>query len=442
MSQAARRRAPVKEAPALATKPASEAAPAPGSTSSPAPLDQASEEPGHAQSLRDSFWKWGRVTFALVALYVGVQLLLMLGGIVAAVLTVLLYVVFGGVVALIVSPLERLLRHVMPRWVSSLLSLLILILVVAGFGVLVGTSIVSQIKDITGNLPRLEKPFTDLQAFLTQHGVNVNLQSLATQFTGAFSKSSVSSTVLNAIGVTVGVLVDFVVVMVTAFWMLDDHESLRSGLLSILPARWRMEVDFGLNAFAVVFGGYLRGQLLLALVVGTLAGFGCAVIGVPFPLIVGVSAGVFELIPLAGPFVGAGVALVFALTVGPSLALETIGVFIVIHVIEGYVISPRLQGRVVRLHPLMTLLALLVGVEAAGFLGAFFAVPLASLLAVMVRAGVAELRTTQPELFTLTPAAQAVRGRRRALLAEYRFSPVQAVRRVVLRMTGRGRPKR
>jgi predicted PurR-regulated permease PerM len=401
------------------------------------PLDAAEADPGHAQSLRESFWKWGRVMFALVALYVGIQLLLMLGGIVAAVLTVLLYVVFGGIVALIAHPFERLMRRVMPRWLSSLLSLLLLILILVGFGVLVGTSVVSQIKDITSNLPRLEKPFLDLQSFLSQHGINVNLQSLATQFTGTFSGSSVSSTVLNAIGVTVGVLVDLIVVLVTAFWLLDDHESLRSGLLSIMPARWRMEVDFGLNAFAVVFGGYLRGQLILALVVGTLAGLGCALIGVPFPLIVGVSAALFELIPLAGPFVGAGVALVFALTISPSLALETIGVFIVIHVIEGYVISPRLQGRVVRLHPLVTLLALLVGVEAAGFLGAFFAVPLASLLAVMVRAGVAELRTTQPELFRLTASAQAVRGRRRALLAEYSFSPVAAVRRMVGRIAGR-----
>ncbi|MBV8444515.1 MAG: hypothetical protein JOZ92_01215, partial [Candidatus Dormibacteraeota bacterium] len=88
---------------------------------------------------------------------------------------------------------------------------------------------------------------------------------------------------------------------------------------------------------------------------------------------------------------------------------------------------------------LVTLLALIVGVEAAGFLGAFFAVPVASLLAAIVRAEVRELRTTQPELFTLTSTATEVRRMHRALLAEYSLNLGAFVRRQMRRV--RGHPK-
>ncbi len=191
-----------------------------------------------------------------------------------------------------------------------------------------------------------------------------------------------------------------------------------------------------MSAFVAVFGGYLRGQLALAVLIGCLAGIGCFILGVPFPLIVGLGAGAFELIPLAGPFVGAGIGILFALTVSPTLTLETLGLFVAIHIVEGYLISPRIQEHFVKLHPLVSLLALLVGVTAAGFLGAFFAVPLASLVAVIARAHVADLQATQPHLFTPTLGSAAARTRRRALLAGYRAHPGAVVGRLLRRVTG------
>jgi predicted PurR-regulated permease PerM len=388
-------------------------------------------------TLRDSFWRWGRVMFVLVALFVGVQLLLMLGGIVAAVLRVILYVVFGGIVALIVEPLTRLLRRAIPRPLAALLSLLALLGVVFLLGLVLGQSILSEVKSLSSSLPRLEQPFQQLQQWLVQHGFNVSIGSVAGSLGLHLSSSSEGSLLVSALSVTVQLVVDTVVVLVTAFWLLDDHEALRDGLLNILPTRMRLETDFVLKAFVAVFGGYLRGQLVLAVLVGTLAGLGCWLLGVPYPLIIAVAAGAFELIPLAGPFVGAAVAVLFAYTQSSQLALEVIGLFILIHVIEGYVVSPRIQGRFVRLHPLVTLLALLVGAESSGFLGAFFAVPVASLLAVIVRAGVRELRTTQPELFMSGAHEAALRGQRRALLDEYSLNPGVVVRRLVRRWRGR-----
>jgi len=209
---------------------------------------------------------------------------------------------------------------------------------------------------------------------------------------------------------------------------------LRSGLLGFLPAHWRVETEFGIDAVVAVFGGYIRGQLILAALVGVLALSWCVLLGVPFPLLVVVAAGVFELIPLAGPFVGGAIALLFALTRTPGLALETLALFVVIHAIEGYVVSPRVQGRFVRLHPLVSLLALIAGVYAGGFLGAFLAVPVASLVAVVVRAHVSDLRHREPELFAMSPDDRQAAERRRRLVGRYSTGLTAKVRQLVRRL--------
>lgn len=426
------------------TQPARHDPPPPRAASSGSkPRAVESDEPTaeeRAASLRESFWKWGRVLFIVAAFYVVVQLLGMIGGVVSAVISVFLYVVFGGIIALVVAPLASLLRRALPQTLSALLALLTGVAVIAALAYFVGQPIVGQANDLARAVPKLEQPFLQLQRVLAQHGINVSLGAVASVLGIKVSSSSTGTVLISAVGFTVRLLIDLLITLVAAFWLLADGARLRRGLLTLLPGRWRTEVDFVINAFSVVFGGYIRGQLVLAALVGTLAGVGCWLLGVPFPLVVGVGAGVFELIPLAGPFVGAGIAVVFALTVSPPLALEVIGLFAVIHIIEGYIISPRIQARFVQLHPLVTLLALLAGVGAGGFLGAFFAVPLASLIAVIAKAGIADLRAAQPDLFLVPEDDQAARGRRRNLLAQYRMNPTAWIQRMGRRVSGRNPP--
>src|SRR5205807_3498591 len=150
---------------------------------------------------------------------------------------------------------------------------------------------------------------------------------------------------------------DVVVTIVVTFWLLKDGDKLRAGFLALLPGRLRLNAEFGLDAVTVVVGGYVRAQLVLALIIGTMAGIGSAIIGVPFPLVVAIAAGVFELIPIVGPFAGGAVALLLALTVSPGLAFATLILFLGIHVVEGYVLAPRIQAKFVQLHPLIALLA-------------------------------------------------------------------------------------
>lgn len=388
----------------------------------------------HQRAVRQGFWRWGRIAFALASLFIVVQLLHMVQNIVDGVLNVLLLLLFGGLVAVVLVPMDRALDRKLPATASALLSLLAAIVVVGGVGYAISLGVIGEAQSLPQNLPHLERPFQDLQQFLSQHGINVSIGSVANSLGINTSGSNIASEAISALSFTVQLLVDVVIVVVSAFWLLRDRVRLRRATLAVLPARWRVETEFGLDAFLVVFGGYLRGQLVLALLVGVLALAGSAALGVPYPFLVGFAAGIFELIPLAGPFIGGAIALLFAYTRSPVLLLPTIALFVVIHVIEGYIVAPRVQGRFVRLHPLVSLLSLLAGAYAGGFLGAFFAVPVASLIAVIVRARVADLREIEPELFAMSPEEQDLRVRRRRLLGEYRLGVAAAIKRSARRL--------
>jgi predicted PurR-regulated permease PerM len=395
--------------------------------------------------LQRSFWWWGRVAFALAAAYLLWQVLLIARSVIDAVLAIVLMTAIAAVIAVVCAPAVDALtaRARLPRTVATLLVLLGMLAAVAGLVLLVVNPLIAEGQRLAADLPVLQARLNALRTWLLQRGIEVgsfDLQSLVSTFFG--NSQQARGLLITALTGTLSAIVDLVVVLVAAFWFLRDGRLLRRSLVNSLPTGWRPHLNFGFDAFAVVIGGYVRGQLVLALMVGVMAGVGTWLLGVPFPLVVAVAAGVFELIPLVGPFVGGAVAVLLALTVSPLLVIQVIAAFLVIHFIEGYLVAPRLQGRHVRLHPVVAFLALFTGIEAAGFLGALIAVPIASFAAMVVRAIIGDVRVERPELFALGAGAStaAHERRHREMLQRYRVRYREALRRLAGRLGGHLRP--
>ena len=146
-----------------------------------------------------------------------------------------------------------------------------------------------------------------------------------------------------------------------------------------MPAKQRADFRRIETEAARLFGAYIRGQLLLGVIVGTLSGIAYFVLGVPYAVLLGVLAGIFELVPIVGPVVAGAVAALVALTQPFPLVVWVVLAAIAIQQIENNLLVPRISGGAVGLHPLAALLAVLVGVEIAGVIGALFAVPLTGL---------------------------------------------------------------
>ena len=143
-----------------------------------------------------------------------------------------------------------------------------------------------------------------------------------------------------------------------------------------------------------MLGGYLRGQLVMAATIGAIAGLGCWLLGLPYALVLGVLAGLFELVPMFGPILSAVPAVLVALFLPFPTVLWVALFFFAVQQVESNILGPRITGHAVGLHPLGALFALLAGLQLAGVLGALFAVPVAGILWVLVaaayRGGVAE----------------------------------------------------
>ncbi|MGP4067638.1 AI-2E family transporter [Halobacillus sp. B29] len=174
------------------------------------------------------------------------------------------------------------------------------------------------------------------------------------------------------------------VIPVMTFYFLKDYKMIGSSLVTLLPVSWHDEARRLTRELNHSLGGYIRGQLLISLFVGALASFGFWLVDLPYPLILGIIAGITNIIPYFGPLLGAVPVLVVAATISVKLLIFSLLVVLVIQVLEGNLLSPYIMGRSIHIHPLVIIFALLAGGELAGIPGLILAVPVLTCLKVIV----------------------------------------------------------
>jgi predicted PurR-regulated permease PerM len=203
-----------------------------------------------------------------------------------------------------------------------------------------------------------------VQQWLTQSG---NQQAVTRYVTGL---RTFTSSLLHG-------LVLFILGPIMAFYLLVDLPRLRRGALAMIPPPRRDELRNLFDRMGKAVGGFFRGQLLVALFVGVASSLALYLIHLPFWLLVGIVAGVFNLVPLVGPFIGGGLAVVIALLSGrPLTALWAAIALTVVQQIDNHLISPNVMSRTVQLHPVVVMLGLLLGATFGGLFGMLVVVPL------------------------------------------------------------------
>ncbi len=180
-------------------------------------------------------------------------------------------------------------------------------------------------------------------------------------------------------------LLGLVTVFVLAFYWLVERASIKRVVLRAVPTRLARDVNTVWMEVEEKLGGWVRGQMILMLAIACMATVGYVLLGIPNPALLGAAAGLFELVPMIGPFLAFAPAVLVALvTVDGQHALLVVAYALVIQQIESNVLVPRIMGSTVGISPLTVLLALLVGGSLAGLPGAFLAVPIAAALQVIL----------------------------------------------------------
>jgi predicted PurR-regulated permease PerM len=196
--------------------------------------------------------------------------------------------------------------------------------------------------------------------------------------------SQVTLTVLQVGGGLVSVVGDLLTVLLLSITWLGVSRDLRRWVLSLVPEGRRKFASGLFGAIGAGFAGYVRGVGVNMLAIGLLAWIATALLGLPVPVLLGITAGLCELIPMLGPFLGAIPAVALGFTVSSWYPLVVAGVFLLIQQVESNVLTPVVMKRQVGLRPFPLLVALLIGGSLAGIWGALVAVPIGSSVQVVV----------------------------------------------------------
>ena len=188
----------------------------------------------------------------------------------------------------------------------------------------------------------------------------------------------------------------FVVGPILAFYLLVDLPKIKRGVRATIPTRRRREVESVLEKIGRAIGGFFRGQLLVATFVGIASALALWIVGLPFWAVVGLISGLFNLIPLVGPFIGGFVAVLVALTTdagaggllnlepGWPLAVGSAVALLIVQQIDNHILSPNIVARTVNLHPVTVMLGLLAGGTLLGLWGMLLAVPVLASIKILL----------------------------------------------------------
>lgn len=249
--------------------------------------------------------------------------------------------------------------------------------------------VADQVRHFTETLPeRVEAARALLDIWLIEYRNRVPLdtQDDIRRYTGDLAGAIGQTLSLAARGTltlvtgTVSIVFGYAVVPFWMFYVLRDRPGIARGFMQAVPPVIRDDVANALAIADHMVGRYIRGQLLLGLLVGLAAGVSLTLLGVQLSLTLGVWAGITELIPIIGPWIGAVPGILIVAGTQPDLLLPVALVYLVIQLLENNFLVPRVQGHAVDIAPGSVILLLVTGGAAFGLIGLIVIVPMAAIL--------------------------------------------------------------
>ena len=336
----------------------------------------------------DRIRRAGQIAWALIALAL---LIAILGAIAWYVRVIWPPLIFAGAIVFLLNPVVTWLqRRGMPRAAGAGVAYLGVIGVLVAAGLLLAPVIGDQASQLQEESPeiqdRIERWLDDRAEASEGTFYEFSRSELENAFSGENTGLRNQLESLFEVGLQVfHALLIVVLAPIIAFYLLVDVPRLMEVADELVPARAKAEVHLVVGRLNRAIGGFFRGQLLVALIVGLIVSIGLGIIGLKFWFLVGMIAGLFNVIPLIGPYIGAVPGIIIALTTGsPFQALLVIAIMVGAQQIDNHFITPQVMQRAVHLHPALVMLALLAGGTLAGFLGLLFAVPGAAVLKILI----------------------------------------------------------
>lgn len=306
---------------------------------------------------------------------------------------VLIFLGIGLLIAFLAAPMTNVLaNHGVPRPLAAIAGLATVLAVAAAFFVLVVPLFLSQATELLRELPGRIESFgrmlmsmqynhellADIAPYIEMKSLIAHLQELATSLIGTLL-SAIGSGIVPILGnIAQGFFLTFLG-LVFSYWLVSDYPAINEEICKILGDKKSKDYRLLVSILARSVGGYLRTTVINAVIQGTLVFLGCTLIGHPYPGVMGVFAAVFNFIPVIGPMTSAATSVLVAAFYSPTTALATVCVMVIAQNITDNLIAPRLNQSTLRVHPAMSLMAIVAGSTLMGTFGMVIAIPLCAI---------------------------------------------------------------
>lgn len=340
------------------------------------PLPSRAHKAKQPIELHISVWTVIKVVLALFAVFLVYQLR-----------SVILILFVALLLSALIDPAaDWFAKRNIPRAVSVLLIYVLLVVIVGGAAVLLIPPMLNELKELVSNFSmiwgRVGNVFVSVQEVSAEYGIQENIQRGL-----ASVEAGIGRFVGNALGTISGFfggLVSFVITLVLTFYIVVEEDAVKRLARAIAPSEYHAYLSGLVSRIQQKIGAWLRGELILMLIVGIFSYVGLAILGVDYALILGLIAGMAEIVPYVGPIIAAIPAVIIAFTQSPIKALFVIVLYFAIQQLENHLLVPKVMQRAVGLNPVVSIVALMVGATLGGVLGAILAIPVATALSVVI----------------------------------------------------------
>ena len=321
-------------------------------------------------------------------LAVGVGFVLALAFMASLAREVLLLVFIAVLLGAALEPLVALIRGRtgIGRGLSILIVYAVFLAAVVGVAVFLVPAALVQLGAALSHVPEFLEQVRAWTARLRPEALSEGISSLIDTVKAPFEPGPPPSpdSIIDASVVVGQVGAALITLLALVFFWLTERSRLQRYALAFLPMDRRGGIRDAWNEVETRLGLWVRGQLILMATIGVATGIAYSLIGLPAALLLALIAAITEVIPIVGPIIGAVPALLVATTIGPEAVVLTLGVYFLLHLVEGNVLVPIVMRNSVGLSPFLVLVSLLVGGTVGGILGAVVAVPIVAGLTVIL----------------------------------------------------------
>lgn len=321
------------------------------------------------------------IIFVLLIVFLSTKVPFLFTPIAAMIKYMLLPIVLSGFFYYLFRPvINYLSAKKINRMLSVLLLYFVIAIIVALFSIAGWPTLQEQIENFIANLPNLMDEFNKQWITIQQEpfifgilGDENTMASLSEYMNSGINKAT--DYVVNLVSAVTRFVIVIVTVPVILYYMLKEGERMIPAMLKLIPRRYRTEGQEVISEIDTMLSGFIVGRVLICFLLGIMVYAGFLIIGLPYSLLLAILTAVLNMIPYVGPILAAIPCVIIGFVESPSMAIWTLVIIIVAQQIESNLLTPVIYGKQMDIHPVTTIVLLLIAGDISGILGMLLIIP-------------------------------------------------------------------